>query len=208
MKRKKYGLILTLVLFTISKNIYGVVPSDTLIYGLLGSQMFDASKFEKSHVSGSYMPKYLGKKGKPILFIRTEPQYGLTLRPTLEESNVIGLPVAKNLWIEETEGQNNLLQIGENDFDGDLINEIVIAYGIRGIGIKCIVLKYLETNNSTDIDIDKKFKVIGEFEYGYHDPRFVSFVEKNNISFPIGSQGVSDGFVFVKGKFIPVIHKD
>ncbi len=190
------------ILLAFSSQLFGQTAKDTLIFGLKGSKIFKTSVFNDYTFSDTFTPKYLKAKLKPSFMIRVEGQTGLTIRPTVIGTNEYAVPIADNFWFEDTKDQENFLQIGEHDFDNDKINEIVIAYGVRGAALKCYVLKYHEPANIADASREQNWEVVGDFEYGYHDPRFVSVAEDNKMSFPFGSQGASESFVFVSGKFV------
>jgi hypothetical protein len=196
----KHILILLLFVYD-NRNVKA--SNDTLIFGLSNSKLFDVSKFNDYTLNEIYKLKSTYSKNALGFFIRTESQTGLTIRPIIIDSKFINIPIVNNFYIEETENKKNILQIGENDFDNDHINEIVIAFGIRGIGLKCYILKYQGIEkNERDISLDVNWKIIGEFDYKYHDTKYASYVEKDLISFPFGSQGASDNFTFKSGKFI------
>lgn len=199
----KRGQIFTLtILLALSSQLFGQASDGTLIFGLKGSEIFKASAYDDYSQSDTFTPKYLKAKLKPSLQIRFEGQTFITIRPTVIGTNRYGTPIASNFYFTETADQENFLQLGEHDFDKDGINEIVIAYGVRGAALKCYVLKYHEPAHLADASRHENWEVVGDFEYAYHDPRYISVVEDNKMRFPFGSQGASESFVFVDGRFV------
>lgn len=181
-----------------------------LIYGLSNSEMIPDTLFNNWDFETEYVTKNVGTRYKPILKIAFEPQTIITIRGSAVGSDHYSSPlfIVDNMDKpasdeQEVELETYHLNIGEHDFDSDGINEIVIAYGKRGEYLQCRVIKFHEPSNLADIGREENWPTVGDFpEHLYHDPRYISYVEKNIINFPIGSQGVSESFAFIKDKFI------
>ncbi len=132
----------------------------------------------------------------------------ITLRASIKKGNGYTSPLCNfdSYNIDPMYGdlsEKCFLQIGEHDFDKDGIAEIVVAFGVRGEYLVCKVFQYHEPAKIADADRDENWVLIGDFDgYGYHDTRYISNVDDNKIYFPFGSQGASEGFVYVEGKFV------
>lgn len=182
---------------------HGQTKNDTLVFGLKNVKIFKESVFNDfSHIE-YYSPKHIKAKLKPTFMIRFESQVGISIRPTVVSFNSYASRFETQLNIDDTFGKN-FLQIGEYDFDKDGISELVISFGVRGSGLLCFIYKYHEPVNATDVNRDENWEQVGKFEYAYHDPKYISVVESNKIYFPFGSQGASEGFVFVDNKFVKI----
>lgn len=201
----KKGQILTLtILLTLSSQLFGQASDSTLIFGLKNTSIFKVSSYDDYNHSDTFTPEHMKAKLKPSLLIRFEGQTFITIRPTVKGANEYGVPIASSFYLNETADQENFLQLGEHDFDNDGVSEIVIAYGVRGTALKCLVFKYHEPAKIADASRTENWEMVGDFEYGYHSPRFISVTKDNQIIFPFGSQGASESFVFVQGKFVKI----
>ncbi len=197
----KQIIIFTIVISLISFKLNAQVENDTLIFGLKNTKIFKESIFYELNYVEYYTPKHIKSKIKPTFMIRSESQVGISIRPSVVKSNSYASRFETEMFIEDMVGKN-FLQIGEYDFDNDKISELVIAFGVRGTGLLCFIYKYHEPANIVDADRDENWEQIGTFEYGYSDPKYISFVEKSKIYFPVGSQGYSEGFIYVDNKFV------
>lgn len=189
------------ILLTVTTNGQTKKANDTLIFGLKNGKIFKESIFNDFTHIEYYTPKYLKAKLKPTFRIRFESQVAISIRPTVVGSTSYASRFDTHLYIDETFGKN-FLQIGEYDFNKDGISELIIAFGVRGSGLLCFIYKYHEPANIADADRDENWEEIGKFEFAYHNPDYFSFVKENKIYFPYGSQGASEGYVFVEGKFV------
>jgi hypothetical protein len=197
---KKTNLTITLVTI-ISFITWGQTKSDTLVFGLKNSKIYKESTFNDFNYSDTYTPKIIKAKLKPTYRLKFESQVGISIRPSIIGTDSYSSRLHGDLYIDDTAG-NNFLQIGEYDFDKDGVSELVIAFGVRGSGLLCYIFKYHEPAKIADATRSENWELIGEFEYGYHDPKYVSNIDKNKIYFPFGSQGASDEFILVEGKFV------
>jgi len=201
-------LIIVLTLALISTSSYGQSKDSTMIFDLKNSVILKETLFDDfSHIE-SYTPKNIKAKFQPELIIHFESQIGITIKARIKKANAIAPTLCSfdSYMIDPIYGDQStkcFLQIGEHDFDKDGVAEIVIAFGVRGTYLKCKIFQYHEPANIADADREENWTLVGDFdEYGYHDTRYVSTVEDNKIFFPFGSQGASEGFVFVEGKFV------
>jgi hypothetical protein len=201
MKQKIILSLLTFAFATITTP--GQTKNDTLVFGLKNVKIYKESVFSDfSHIE-YYTPKQMKAKLKPTFMIRFESQVGISIRPTIVGLDSYASRFLTQLNINDTYGKN-FLQMAEYDFDKDGISELVISFGVRGSGLLCFIYKYHEPANASDATRDANWEQIGKFENGYHDPKYVSAVTGNKIYFPFGSQGASEGFVYVDNKFVKI----
>jgi len=200
----RHKIILSLITIVFANIIArGQTKNDTLVFGLKNAKIYKESVFSDfSHIE-YYTPKQIKAKLNPTFMIRFESQVGISIRPTVVGLNSYASRFVTQLNINDTFGKN-LLQIGEYDFDKDGISELVISFGVRGSGLLCFIYKYHEPANAADATRDENWEQVGKFEYGYHEPKYVSVVTSNKIYFPFGSQVASERFVLVDNKFVKI----
>lgn len=195
--------LLSIYFFMITPGlIFGQTSEDTLIFNLKDSKLFKVADFADFSHSTTYTPENLKATLKPSFRIKKESQLGITIRPFFANSSTIGVTLMGYIGSSENSPKEDILQIGQHDFDDDGINEFVFAHGKRGYYLICYIYKYHEPANDADAFRNENWNLIGEFEYYSHDPKYISVVEDSKIYFPVGSQGVSAAFIYVEGKFM------
>ena len=194
-----FGLSITLIQSTSNAQS----KKDYLIDGLKNIKIFKETIFNNKNFSHTeyYTIKNFKAKPMPEFRIKFESQIGISIRPTIANSKNYAERLEGDFYINTTAGKN-LLQIGEHDFDNDKNSEIVVCFGVKGQESTCSIYKYFEPNLSSQTNRNSNWKKIGSFENSGYDPKFSSYVERDEIHFPIGSQGVNMSYKLIGEKFI------
>ncbi len=205
MKRKTFLILPVIIFFAIFAKAQ---VNDTLLFGLDNVKSLTTRSFYKQGVD-VYYETNIKAKIKPNLILRNESQYGLTIRPIYDGIPSLGFPLLSYLSASfydmltvDLDLSRTILQIGEYDFDNDSISEIVISYGIKGKAIACSIFQYYEPAHSKHALREANWVKIGEFKYGYSDEKYLNIIKDGKIYFPVGSQGYSEAFIYVEGKFV------
>ena len=191
--------------------------ANILISGLKNTVLYKGTLFDDANNSESrehfeiYTPLFIKTILKPVFSIQFEGQLGITIRTRIIGSKYYLSPICEfdgpsvdgpcvNFERDDFL-QKCYLQIGEHDFDKDDIAEVVIAYGIRGEDLKCVVLTFHEPKYTKDIESEKNWSIKEFGEFGYYYTKYLTCVDDDKIIFPYGSQGASETYKYVNGKF-------
>lgn len=189
-----------------SGNDDNIDNSNFLIQGLKKSIIYSENLFDDRNLVKYYSINNWNGKLKPKFMIRFESQLIVTIRATAINKNSYTVPLMNfDSYLIDTPGDfvdKCYLQVGQHDFDKDGNPEFIFAYGSKGEYLKLFILKYFEPSTSSDVAREENWKIIGEFDYGYYDPRYLAHIEDNKIYVPVGSQGYSEGHLYVDSKFV------